>query len=99
MIKYKEKFEYIIKKIINKQLNNYNLNNFNLNYILYNNYLNAYALKKNDILISNKIYYLFSIFFDILHNVFLENGKIVFINSNLYFELFFYENIKNTNQY
>ena len=99
MFKYKDKFEFIFKKILNNQLIYSNLNNFNINYIIYNNYLNLIKNQKNDMIIYNKIYYLLLIIIDILNLVFFKNNKIVFINSNIFYQNFFYNKLKNTTQY
>jgi len=99
MLKYKEKFNYIIKKIINDQIFSTSLSNLNINDVLYNKFLNLLNTDKNDIIISNKIYYLLNIFIDLLKNLFLENGKIIFINSNLYYSSFFYNYLKDMSQF
>jgi hypothetical protein len=99
MLKYKDKFQYIIKKIIKNKLIYTNLNNFNIKSIIYNNYLNLNYYEENDINTSNKIYYLLFILIDILKNIFLENGKIMFINSNVYYQNYYFEKLKNTTQY
>jgi hypothetical protein len=101
MLKYKDKFEFIFKKILKNQLIVTNLNNFhqNINYIIYNNYLTLLNNEKNDVIIYNKIYYLFIMFSDILKDVFNKHGRLVFVNSNLYYNHLLYTFSKNTGQY